>query len=446
MNTPKSNHPLQGTEGLPWYHGLKIAVYTCISGLYDDLQPVTENENSTIDFIAFHGAIKDHDDTPFQGWKLQPLHPSMPPDLDQVKKSRYHKINPHLVLPEYDLTIWIDGNMLLNGDPLQHLPMILSHPADMALVIHPMRNCVYEEAKVIKKLRKDTNYTRLTSQIQEMKNYAYPARQGLYESGFMIRVNNDRVNPVMNRWWQQVLLYSHRDQLSLPYALWCGDTPNPAIVQMNTADRLVFVQLNKHRLVPKKLTKIHICTPFDHTGVKNLGKAYNDYVSSLPTDSWVLVQDYDIMWLNHNFYQNFQLAIEKHPDAGLFTCYASRSANSLQQLEPVCDGQYGSENDSIRFHKAIADELDTAYEPGTCTDITEQAQEQYISGFAMLFHKSVWSKVGGFREVEGNCLGIDNDFCRRVLEVGKHVYRVDNNYALHYYRLAEGQNFMEHLR
>lgn len=88
---------------------MKKVVYTCISGQYDILtDPVFINKE--FDYVCFT-------DQPFYSevWQIRPI-PEELNSLSQVKKQRIVKICPHRYLPEYDLSIWVDGNIIIKGD------------------------------------------------------------------------------------------------------------------------------------------------------------------------------------------------------------------------------------------------------------------------------------------------------------------------------------------
>jgi hypothetical protein len=72
----------------------------------------------------------------------------------------------------------------------------------------------------------------------------------------------------------------------------------------------------------------------------------------LMPDDWALLMDGDAMFLQPDFGHRIQRHVEAHPDAGLFTCYASRCHYSFH-VPPGVD----MENDSIRYHKLIANNL-----------------------------------------------------------------------------------------
>ena len=177
---------------------------------------------------------------------------------------------------------------------------------------------------------------------------------------------------------------------------------------------------------------IYRIQPFSET--KNLGKAYNDHIKYLPENSWICVQDYDTCFLDHRFYNNTLAYIKQFPNQGIFTCLTNRTLCKEQRL----NGEI-YENADIRYWREVS--LITHKKPMSLKDINKE-----ISGFCMVFNKSVWEKAGRFMEREGRCLGIDNNFCWNVLEKGFKIGLMENVFCFHYYRLNEGIKDKSHLK
>ena len=75
--------------------------------------------------------------------------------LSQVKQQRVVKICPHRYLKEYDISIWVDGNLEIVGDVRKLVDEYDLDKADLYVRIHPRRNCIYDEAEAVIKQRKD---------------------------------------------------------------------------------------------------------------------------------------------------------------------------------------------------------------------------------------------------------------------------------------------------
>lgn len=123
--------------------------------------------------------------------------------------ARFYKCAPHILFPEADWTIYVDGNISLNVDP--ELLVENCVPYDFGVFEHPFRRSVQEEAKVVVEVGLDTQ-----ENVDKILN-RYPVAkiaQGLAMCGVIVRKNNDFINAKNALWWQEICYSSLRDQLS----------------------------------------------------------------------------------------------------------------------------------------------------------------------------------------------------------------------------------------
>jgi len=178
---------------------------------------------------------------------------------------------------------------------------------------------------------------------------------------------------------------------------------------------------------------IHILKPYSVT--KNLGQAYNEAMKLLPDDSWGCLMDLDTMFLTPDAGSILWGYTERYPDTGLFTCWTGRG-HSLSTHQ-VLNGKT-NENDRMRDHIKIAQERKQSLWKVTVLN-------REVSGFLMMIKKSTWNQIK-FSEWPGRCLGVDNDYCWRLLEAGKSIARMDGLYVWHTYRLENGVHDKSHLK
>ncbi len=191
---------------------MKKVVYTAIIGKYDKLkEPKVVTEG--FDYVCF----TDNATLKSPIWKIVPVTNTQ--GLDNFRLARKIKISCNSVLNEYDLSIWIDGSILINCD-LNNFLDVNYHGEDIVVLTHPYRSCVYEEAKLCIKLKKDQPEI-IKKQMDEYTSEGYPVANGLVGTGLMIRNHRSKkVEEFMNRWWNEVHLKSKRDQLSFNFVLW----------------------------------------------------------------------------------------------------------------------------------------------------------------------------------------------------------------------------------
>jgi len=192
-------------------------VYTCITAGYDELlQHVCQDLNW--DYICF----TDSPDLLEHGrrgvWQIRQLAFS---ELDAVRNARWHKTHPHLLLPDYEYSIWLDANINVLTERLFERAsdcirgkQIVSAPA------HFERRCIYEEAEAVKASRRD--YSELVDgQIVLLKEKGFPLQCGLNETGLLFRCHHDmQCQEMMEAWWLWIRDCSRRDQLSFNYIIW----------------------------------------------------------------------------------------------------------------------------------------------------------------------------------------------------------------------------------
>jgi GT2 family glycosyltransferase len=181
----------------------------------------------------------------------------------------------------------------------------------------------------------------------------------------------------------------------------------------------------------RAMSNIYYFTPYSLE--KNLGKAYNDYMKLVPSsDDWVALVDADIMFLRPDFGHQIAEIVSKYPDAGMFTCYTNRVGNARQRYPGMWNVA-----DMLK-HRKVATDL----QKNRRCNIQEILPP--ISGHLMVFRKSTWEMSGGFTE-DKKILGVDNNFSNRVHSMGKKIYIMCGVYMLHYYRMAEGRAYKNHL-
>ncbi|MFA6482284.1 MAG: hypothetical protein WCW62_06890 [Bacteroidales bacterium] len=157
----------------------------------------------------------------------------------------------------------------------------------------------------------------------------------------------------------------------------------------------------------------------------------------LQPDDWAVIMDGDTMFLEPDFGHQILRHIEAHPDAGLFTCRASRCHYKIQQV-PGADML----NDSILYHKGIADELKQE-STGVSSTITRR-----IAGHLMVIRKSTWDiilPVVRITASEKQILGVDTKISNAILNAGLEIRLMKDIYLLHYCRLADGFDYTKHI-
>ena len=62
------------------------------------------------------------------------------------------------------------------------------------------------------------------TQVADYIREGFPIDFGNYDTGVLVRdTSNDEVRSLMDLWWNQLIKYTYRDQLSFQYLLWKYD-------------------------------------------------------------------------------------------------------------------------------------------------------------------------------------------------------------------------------
>ena len=196
---------------------LKKVVYSILLGKYDKIRPF--NLQKGFDFVLFtDNSNINYNET---NWTIF----SLPNELkylniSRVKKQRFIKLHPHLYFKNYSLSIYIDASFQIKGDLNEFLLRILSKKYNIYTFEHPKRNKIMQETFAVVKDRKENqNMSKLIR--ERYKKEHFPDNNGLIESCLIVRKHNEKeVIDNMEKWFEEIEKYSHRDQLSFNYIIW----------------------------------------------------------------------------------------------------------------------------------------------------------------------------------------------------------------------------------
>ncbi|MBO8425667.1 MAG: DUF616 domain-containing protein [Proteobacteria bacterium] len=259
---------------------MKKVVYTCITGGYDNV-PKYSYVDGTWDYVLY----TDNQDLINAGkiyhWIVRPLQFS---NLDNVRNARWHKVNAHILFPEYDCSLWIDANISVSNSHLfEKCAQYIDNDINIAVPLHPVRKCIYDEAYIIIKSKIDTKKV-VNKEIKFLKSSKYPRNNGLHETGILFRQHNNIIK-MLNDWWNMISLYSKRDQLSFDFVAWKNQVKITDMYETAGAHRkngdFVFTYIPQHnqdKIPSKKMPRWigHIICVFilKHKNRKNFFKKH----------------------------------------------------------------------------------------------------------------------------------------------------------------------------
>jgi hypothetical protein len=191
-----------------------LVVYTALFGDYDDLIDPPEKFKGC-DFVCF----TDQNHLKSDVWEIRVVEEcDLPPNM----MNRKYKINPHLFLADYRVSLYIDSNIRLLSSPFGLVSKYMLE-SNLSAPMHPLRVCLYEEGAACLSSNKAPK-ERILSQLETYQHKGFPKSYGLTEMNIIIRkhLHKDIVR-LMELWWLELNTQSQRDQLSFMYVVWLED-------------------------------------------------------------------------------------------------------------------------------------------------------------------------------------------------------------------------------
>ena len=189
-------------------------MYTSLFGGYETLldQPVAVD--SGIDFVA----LTDDPATVSGTWQVRVVAPALP--ADRARSSRRPKLLAHEYLPDYDESLYIDNSVLLLQPPEKLFADLLPDDVPLALVKHSFRGAVRDEFAAVVRHKREIDIVA----AEQLAHYERTLPEALDDQtlwgAILLRRHHDpAMRATAQLWWEHLLRYSRRDQLSLPYVL-----------------------------------------------------------------------------------------------------------------------------------------------------------------------------------------------------------------------------------
>ena len=191
---------------------MKKVIYTVLVGNYDKLrQP--EVIVPGWDYICFSNDLPEETVGVWQIRRFDYRNELL------VRESHYPKMNPHRVLPEYECSLYLDAKVAFRQVLADRLPELANGPDALAMIPHPDRNCVYQEAMILTAWgvgEPDLIYR----QTRYLLSRRFPAGSGLYDTAVIFRRHlRPEIIEFSRIWWDFYDSFSSRDQMAVSWAL-----------------------------------------------------------------------------------------------------------------------------------------------------------------------------------------------------------------------------------
>lgn len=353
-----------------------------------------------------------------------------------VRTARFYSANPHLLFPDADVTIYMNGSVRLAVPP-ERIVEIMG-PADMACFKHDRRDCLYEEGYEVARQGIDDPAV-VEAQLARYRDAGHPRHWGLWGLSLYVRRHTDRMRALNEAWYEEIKAGSFRDQISFPFVV--RKTGVKIAELPGTQDQSELHTLARHSLAPRRWPgadidpgdkvvprkqvampplpaahpnryNIQVITPYSCD--YNLGAAYNKAMLSVPDDGWGCLLDHDIMFTTRTWYRQLEEAIAVQP-AGSFTAGTNRIRSKWQTV--------AVSGDDIGHHRRIGESMAAKR---TLLDVTDTAG---WGGVLMLVSKASWRAAGGFPD---GLFCVDHLFHFALKAAGRRVWLIEGLYVYHW--------------
>lgn len=193
---------------------MKTCVYTAVIGGYDALLEQPVRQQSDAQFICFTDDKSLSSDT----WEIVHVEPHFAGD--PIRSARMIKALGHPQVKEFDASLWVDATVLLKVAPEKIIGDWLGDDADVAFPEHSFRETVldeFDEVVAVNRDRPERVYEQLLHYAAESSDIL--AQKPLWTAIIARRHGVVDVDRMMRVWFDHILRYSRRDQLSIRYAL-----------------------------------------------------------------------------------------------------------------------------------------------------------------------------------------------------------------------------------
>jgi hypothetical protein len=204
-----------------------VQAYSAIYGGYDHPKPV-HNAGFSLTPVMFTESPETMKEAKEAGWfPVYAPHNWSSPNGDPaivvpMLNHKYWKCHPEALEsdpdePIIEASIWLDGSVEPHPG-FEEKAIAALGDDDWSCVPHPVRNCIYPEADYSATLTWRYDGPSILAQANHYRSF-HPSGYGLIATGVNIRRHSPEVIELSHLWWEEILTWSHQDQISLPVLL-----------------------------------------------------------------------------------------------------------------------------------------------------------------------------------------------------------------------------------
>lgn len=204
---------------------MNVRVYSAIYGEYDHPKSATwltaYEGGSALRPLMYTDSDRTAAEAVHMGWEARVVRhhyesPHGDPEIVvPMLNHKFWKCHPEQALGDIDMSIWVDGSIeVTNPDFINNCVNALGND-DWSHVPHPARSCIYPEAYYSATLTWRYDAESILKQAAHYQAF-HPSGWGLFATGVNIRRHTDHVFLMSDQWWEEIVNWSHQDQISLP--------------------------------------------------------------------------------------------------------------------------------------------------------------------------------------------------------------------------------------
>jgi len=174
------------------------------------------------------------------GWRRGEIYTMEPPEDEmpplskkgwEIYANRWFKWHPDRIFKNHDIAIYVDGFQVPNFDKSSEWVSLTeqlfnasdrdtTRPPYIIQSLHPTKKCIYQEHDNIIACHKDS-YENILKVKKYVKVHGYPNNYTLFWNGcYIYKLGSEQIQKVWNNLWQDMLLYTYRDQSLLMFEIW----------------------------------------------------------------------------------------------------------------------------------------------------------------------------------------------------------------------------------
>lgn len=142
------------------------------------------------------------------GWRTRPIQFF---SADRRRTALYVKTHPHVLLPGYDLALWLDPEAMLLED-------ITPRAREFWDSGHALGGAPAMEEDAAREASRE--YDIAQEQLWRYRSLGHTPGESLQDGFLFFNLRHPQLHAILNTWWAEIEGYSARDQLSLGFALW----------------------------------------------------------------------------------------------------------------------------------------------------------------------------------------------------------------------------------